>query len=136
MSARMIKWIFFTLSVTLFPVVLKYFVLRVLHQFTHLSQLLEHGEMFLISFVISVDAIGDALFSPKEERESIFLFLFAGMSVLIILMATGAYAFVGEVSYHGDIFGFLDKDFLVQSSLVILFFSVISATFVKILAKP
>src|SRR5437899_9488588 len=96
MGARLLKWAFFTVLVSLAPLILTGLILWADDKMI-LSLVWPHGELLLISTAIGADAIGEMIPTGPTARNA--KIVSAGSCIVLLIVSALWYAVVQVQSY-------------------------------------
>lgn len=126
MVEKLARWFFFSVIVSLIPLLFAYIhVVNDGHTAT-LPSILVHGELLLISVALAADAVGDLIGAPRNRP---VLMIFAGAGCIITIMFASLY--FADVSYKPQ----ANADLVYRTSLAVFGLCLVASVSCKLLAE-
>ena len=124
MGARLLKWAFFTVLVSLAPLLLTGLTLWADNKII-LAMLWPHGELLLISTAVAADAVGEMVPTGPTARKS--KIVSAGSCIVLLIISALWYAVIQAHSY--------DPGKISESSLLLFLATLVAALGCQVLAE-
>lgn len=104
LGAKLARWVFFTVLISLAPIFLDYAVLlaRDGQALPPIQMVLDHGELYLLSSAFLCVGLGEVIGSSSKLK--VTKIVVSGLAVLILILAVGLYVASKNVDQNAGIF--------------------------------
>lgn len=98
LGVKLARWAFFTVLISLVPIALDYIVLVARDESVHhrLTDVLDHGELYLLSSAFLCVGLGEIVGSGPDRR--VAKVVISGLSTVSLIISIGLYVAVKNVS--------------------------------------
>ena len=121
---RVIRWLLFGAFFSVVPLIVLYLILLMLSQKPTLAKLVEHGELFVIVWVLSASALGELMDSNASNlAKTIFSFF----TLAIVTAAASFFGGYVTAKLYPNLLS-LDEHLVMSGSIALFFISLVPSS--------
>ncbi len=130
MAVKIVRWLIFGAIISLLPLALTFGDLALRGRSHHLMDVIGHGELLVVIWVLSASALGEMF--GGSGGHPILRIVTGGMTLLAIVLSALLYALVAEAKAGGQP---IDEELLVNPSMILYVVSLVPCVFCLICSE-